>query len=110
MAFQPFATELPTADVIALVMDALRNREVDVENAAKGALHLASYGAGRYFASRQAGESFSSAAFSNEDAAAALAPLTARGDGGEITEAEIAMIPCALIVPILLKLLLRIMV
>ena len=105
--FVPYPTELPAAAYIALVMDALRYRQVDVKEAAHGAYHLLGYGLGKW--DSHPALTSNSGTLTEEEAAQLLEELTrVHGDKAARDAAAVAM-PWALLIPLLMELIKRLL-
>lgn len=99
--FHPYPVEIPTQDIFALIVEALRNKQVDMKEAAHGAWHIAGYVLSKWtppVGGRSAGQPLSAT-----EAADMLEGAMARSSGGEDV-AAFEGLPWDLILPILLDL------
>ena len=99
--FHPYPVEIPTQDIFALIVEALRNKAVDMKEAAHAAWHVAGYVLAKW--TPPVGGRSSAAPFSAAQAADALEDALGRASGeGDVAPFE--ALPWDLILPILLDL------
>lgn len=124
----PYPIEIPTADVAALVMDALRNRQVDAKEAAHATWHVIGYGLSKWDAHPLMGSvaSVTTTEVSEAEAEECAKRLEAlcgpegcqQADGGDETGesggpraacAGAEVVPWELVVPVLIRLFIKLL-